>query len=281
MFGKILPRCFAILCCLFAHAAPAADVTVLRFATYASERPSEELKKIEPFHLYLEQTLAAQGLTADIRMRIYPSYDEAIAAVVNGETDFARLGPVSYVIAKKRNPRIRLLAMESKHGKKEFNGVILVAANSPMQTLSDLRGKRFAFGEANSTTGRYLAQEALVRAGIRARDLAEYDFVGRHDKVAFAVAAGNYDAGAVNETTLDKYGQEKGLRQLASFISPTHAWAARAGLDPKLARHLRQALLAMQSDALEYIGRDGFLAASDGDFDRLRGSMRRAAAFDE
>lgn len=278
---KSLHLCCATLLCLLGSMTVNAEPLVLRFATYASERPSEELKKIEPFHLYLQQMLAKQGTPVVIKMRIFPSYEEAIEAVVNGETDFARLGPVSYVIAKKRKPHIRLLAMESKHGERVFNGVILVAADSPMQTLSDLRGKRFAFGAANSTTGRYLAQEALVQAGITGRDLAEYDFIGRHDKVAFAVAAGNYDAGAVNENVFEKYGQAKGLRKLASFASPTHAWVSRVGLEARLAVRLQQALLAMKGDALEYIGRDGFLPAKDSDYDSLRSSMRAAKAFDD
>ena len=279
--SKSLNHCCAALLCLLGSLTANAEPLVLRFATYASERPSEELKKMEPFRLYLQQTLSKQGMSAVIQMRIFPSYGEAIEAVVNGKTDFARLGPVSYVIAKQRNQRLYLLAMESKHGGKVFNGVILVAVHSPIQNLSGLRGKRFAFGEANSTTGRYLVQEALMQAGISGRDLADYDFIGRHDKVAFAVAAGDYDAGAVNETTLEKYGQAKGLRKLASFVSPTHAWVARYGLDPAIAQRLQKALFAMKGDALEYVGRDGFLPASDSDYNGLRGSMRKAEAFDD
>lgn len=278
---KSLLACFTSLLCLLGSMAAVAGPPVLRFATYASERPSEELKKMEPFHLYLEQALAKQKMPVNIKMRIFPTYEEAVEAVVNGETDIARLGPASYVIAKKRNPDIQLLAMESKRGEKSFNGVILVASNSPIQTLSDLRGKRFAFGETNSTTGRYLAQEALIQAGITGRDLAEYDFIGRHDKVAFAVAAGNYDAGAANENVLEKYGQAKGLRKLASFASPTHAWVARAGLEARVVERLQKVLFEMKGDALEYISRDGFLPAMDADYDSLRSSMRKARAFDD
>jgi phosphonate transport system substrate-binding protein len=252
---------------------------VLHFATYASERPSEELKKMEPFRLYLEQELAKQGLSIQVKMRIFPSYEEAIDAVKHGTTDFARLGPVSYVIAKQQNPNIQLLAMESNHGEKYFNGVILVATNSPAKSLSDLKGKRFAFGEPNSTTGRYLAQEVLMQAGITARELASYEFVGRHDKVAFAVAAGNYDAGAVNETTLEKYGLTKRLRALVTYPSPTHAWAARSGLAMRLVESLQKSLFGMKGEALEYIGRDGFLPAKDSDYNGMRNSMMKTKSF--
>ncbi len=251
----------------------------LRFATYASERPSEELKKMAPFHSYLEQALTSQGTPTTLAMRIFPTYEDAVDAIASGETDIARLGPANYVIAKKQNPKIQLLAMESSHGRKSFNGVIIIPAYSDIFTLSDLKGKRFAFGEANSTTGRYLAQKTLMQAGISGRDLAEYDYVGRHDKVAFAVSAGTYDAGAVNENTLEKYGSTKNLRKLASFPSPTHAWVARAGLDASIIEKVKKALFEMKGSALIYIGRDGFLPASDSDYDDLRNSMSQIKSF--
>lgn len=268
--------CIALLCL---HASIMAQAEPLRFATYASERPSEEFKKMEPVRLSLERALANQGMPEQIRMRIFPTYEDAVEAVVSGETDIARLGPANYIIAKKQNPHIQLLAMESCHGSKSFNGIILIAAYSPILTLSDLKGKRFAFGEANSTTGRYLAQEALMQAGITGRDLADYEFVGRHDKVAFAVSAGSYDAGAANETTLEKYGSSKGLRKLAAYPSPTHAWVARVGLDARVVEKLQKALLEMKGPALEYIGRDGFLPAKDADYDSLRNSMNKVKTF--
>ncbi|MFA6970336.1 MAG: PhnD/SsuA/transferrin family substrate-binding protein [Gallionella sp.] len=266
--------------CLLGSMEAGAEQLVLHFATYASELPSEELKKMEPFHLYLEQALAKQGIQMEIKMRIFPTYDEAVDAVVRGETDFARLGPVNYIIAKEQNPHIQLLAVESNHGEKSFNGVIVVAADSPIQTLSALRGKRIAFGETNSTTGHYLAEEALMQAGITGRDLAEHNYLGRHDKVAFAVAAGNYDAGAVNETTLEKYSKIKYLRSIFSYTSPTHAWVSRVGLEASLFKHLQRALLEMKGPALAYIGRDGFLQAVDADYDSLRSSIRKAKTFE-
>lgn len=271
----------ACLLCLYSLTTQAAEPLELRFATYASERPSEELKKMEPFCLYIEQKLAKQGMQVKVKMRIHPKYEQAVEAVENGTADFARLGPVNYVITKNKKPNTQLLAMESSQGEKFFKGVILVATNSPIRRLADLKGKRFAFGEENSTSGRYLAQDALMQAGITGRDLAKYEYIGRHDKVAFAVAAGDFDAGAANETTLQKYGQEKGLRMLMSFSAPTHAWVARAGLDARVVEQLQKALLGMKGDILKYIGRDGFLPAKDTDYDPLRRIMDKINSFDD
>ncbi|MBF0248728.1 MAG: PhnD/SsuA/transferrin family substrate-binding protein, partial [Alphaproteobacteria bacterium] len=131
--------------------------------------------------------------------------------------------------AKEKNDGLRILAVESNDGRKTFDGVIAVPTASPARSLGDLRGKTIAFGDPNSTTGRYLAQAALVRAGLAARDFVGIEYLGRHDKVAFAVGAGNYDDGAMNENTFNKYAADKGLRAIATFPCATKPWVARAG----------------------------------------------------
>ena len=257
----------------------AGEVRALRFATYATERPSEELRKMEPFQKAIEQNLRARGIDSRIEVRIYPTYDEGIEALVAGEADFARLGPVSYVQAKQRNPELNLLAVEEHEGRKHFSGLIVVSKQSFIRNLQDLRGKRMAFGDPTSTTGRYLAQAEMVKVGLSARDLASYDYLGRHDKVVFAVASGTHDAGATNERTFEKYAAEKNLRELARFPSPTQAWVARKGLEPQIAKALRSSLLDMKGSALEYIDRNGFLPGSDADYDELRKVIKAARAF--
>lgn len=146
---------------------------------YAHIRSTEVYKKFEPIARYLESALAEKGVRARIRIRIYATYDAAIDALARGEPDFARYGPVSYVLAKSKNPGIGLLAMESNAGRKTFEGVISVPGNSSIRSLSQLRGKRVAFGARQSTTGRYLSQAALVKAGITGKDIEAYSYLGR------------------------------------------------------------------------------------------------------
>lgn len=266
---------------LFIAPSRADERKVLRFATYATERPSEELRKMEPFQKDVELGLQQRGVMVRVDVRIFPTYGEANQALVAGDVDFVRFGPASYVVAKQKNPDLILLAMEGHEGKKHFSGLIVVANASPIRTLADLRGKRIAFGDPTSTTGRYLSQGELVKAGLSAKDFAAYDYLGRHDKVVFAVASGAYDAGATNERTFEKYAGEKGLRELTRFPSPTQAWIARSGLDTTTVNALRATLLSMAGAGLEYIGRNGFRPASDSDFDELRKAMKAAREFSD
>jgi len=254
----------------------------LTFGVYAHIRSTEIFKKMAPLRHYLQASMADKGKPVEVELRIFPSYAAAIQALSDGMVDFARFGPVSYVLAKQQNPAIRLLAMESNNGKKRFNGVISVPADSPINTVEDLRGKRFAFGNRRSTTGRYLAQAALAKAGLRAKDLAHYAYLGRHDKVVFALAAGSYDAGASNENTYDKYTESKGLRALMRFPCVTKPWIARAGLDEVTFNTLRAALLELKDPkVLQTIKRSGLLPASDADYDLIRQGMELAKQFDD
>lgn len=259
---------------------PAAAVQTLRFGSYASERPSEELRKLEPFKRYLEASLKEQGLPVNVEISIFATYEEGLDALVIGDIDFSRLGPASYVLAKRKNHDLTLLASEAHGGDKSFPAVIVVARDSPIKTIADLRGKRFAFGDPNSTAGRYLPQAELASAGVNARNLASYEFLGRHDKVLFAVASGRFDAGATNVNTFTKYADAKNLRELVRYPSPTHAWTARSKLDPAMVKALRKALLDMADPALtELIDRNGFLPATDGDYDEMRRIMNLAKKF--
>lgn len=259
-----------------------ADEDVLTFGVYAHIRSTAILGKFSSITRHLEQALAERGIHKHVHLKIYSSYPQAIEALASGEVDFARYGPVSYILSKRKNQGIRLLAMESNAGEKSFSGVIAVASESPLQSINDLQGRRIAFGDRNSTTGRYLSQAALVEAGLTAADFDQVAYLGRHDKVAFAVASGNYDAGAMNENTFNKYKNEKGLRSILKFDCVTKPWVAREGLDATIYHALRQILLDFDDpELLEPLKREGLLPADDNDYDAIRKAMHLARQFDE
>ena len=90
---------------------------------------------------------------------------------------------------KRANSGLRILAMERVGGDKVFYGIIAVAKDSPIDSVAQLRGRSFAFGNDQSTIGRYLSQQFLRSHGIYASDLSRFDYLERHDKVGTAVGA--------------------------------------------------------------------------------------------
>ncbi|MCP4185476.1 MAG: PhnD/SsuA/transferrin family substrate-binding protein, partial [Hyphomicrobiales bacterium] len=146
--------------------------------------------------------------------------------------------------------------------------IIAVHADSAIQSVNDLQGKTFAFGDELSTIGRFLSQLYLYQHGITASDLAQYDYLERHDAVGAAVGAKEYDAGALKESTFKKLvDNDVPIRELARFPNVTKPWFAHESMTGEVFEALRQALLSMDEPAaLEALGKDGFLASSDADY---------------
>ena len=265
-----------------AETSASVNIPTLTFGVYTSDKPSEMYKKFKPMLRYIEDEIADRIEDApQIKLKIYSTYELALKAFINDEVDFVRFGPASYVIAKQKNPDVRLLAIEENKGQRRFNGIILVREDSSFGSLTELRGKSFAFGDENSTIGRYLSQAELVEAGITARDLESYDYLGRHDKVVAAVLHGKYDAGAAKESTFAKY-KEKGLRELKSFDNVTKPWVARGGITEEHFIALQNVLLGTRNpDVLKTFSKSlsGFAPCEDSEYDFVREGMERSKGF--
>lgn len=254
----------------------------LTFGLYQTDKATEMYRKFMPM-LEAVQEGAGRRMNRDVEveLRIFRSYEEGIAALATGKVDFVRFGPASYVLAKQRNKNVHLIAMEQKKGKTRFKGLIVAHKDSGIETLADLKGKRFAFGDQNSTIGRYLAQEQLVNAGLFARKLSGYEYLDRHDKVARAVQLGDFDAGSIKESTFKKMNEDGSLVVIQSFDNVTKPWIAREGLGADVGAALTQTLVSLDdADALAAFGVDCFVPSSDEQYNFVRSGMQVALRFD-
>lgn len=271
-----------ILACVLGLGSPALAEVQLVFGTYAADKPTTTVKTFKPFLNYLAQEMSkVLGYEVTIKMKIAKAYQEGIDHLADGDVDFARFGPASYITVFERDPGIQIVAMESKKGKKRFKGIIAVHSDSEIQSLSELVQQSFAFGDHLSTIGRYLAQSHLLDAGITSRQLSGYDYLGRHDLVGAAVGAGKFTAGALKESTFKKQ-VESGvpIRSLFEFDNVTKPWLAASDMDPEVLRAMRQVMLSIsEADVLSGIAKDGFLEGSDEDYDFVRRAMRHSAGF--
>lgn len=252
------------------------DTVQLDFGVYSSNKPSAMVRVFKPTLKQLEARMSESlGRDVDIRMQIAKDYDAGIQALTSGEVDFSRFGPSSYLEAKSMNEDLRILAMESINNEKVFYGIIAVHNESDIQTLDELRGRSFAFGDEGSTIGRFLSQLHLEQNDILASDLSEYEYLGRHDKVGTAVGAGGFDAGALNESTFKKLiANGEPIRELARFSNVTKPWIASSQLDEKIYEALQAALLELDdASALAALKVDGFLSGSHDDYQRIKTAM--------
>jgi phosphonate transport system substrate-binding protein len=277
---KILTA-FAVILASIAIAPAQADVT-LKFGVYTSDKPTTMVKMFRPVLNALEAKLTEKlGEPTRISLQVAATYDQGIDDLVAGRVNFARMGPASYVVSKDRNPDLQLLAMESKKGSKTFYGIISVHQQSPIQEIGDLKGRTFAFGDERSTIGRYLSQLVLTQNEIHADDLLSYEYLGRHDRVGAAVGAGQFDAGALKESTFKKL-KAKGvkIRELSRFPNVTKPWIASDNMSMEILTALREVLLDLKDPAaLKAIKKDGFLPAEDSDYALIRESIQKNGDF--
>lgn len=273
---------FAIIAAAALSVTPAVADIKLTFGTYTADKPTDTVRKIKPVLRYLENSLSRQlGEPVHISTQIANDYDKSISQLINGEVDFARFGPASYVHAKGKAEKISILAMEAVKGEKTFHGIICVEESAQIQQISDLSGKTFAFGNKLSTIGRYLAQSQLLDVGIKGEQLKRYEYLGRHDRVGTAVGNKEFDAGALKLSTFNKLRKKNvAIREIYRFENVTKPWIARAGLEEKVAVALKTALLELSDPTvLKAIKKSGFLAGSDNDYDVIRQAMKKSEQF--
>lgn len=260
---------------LFTFTPAFSDINLV-FGVYASNKPTEMVAKFRPILNELEKQMGLiLNEPVDIQMKISPDYEEGQRQLLNNEVDFSRFGAISYVLVKDKQPEIEILAIESEHGNYYFKGVIAVPIDSELKSLGDLKGKSFAFGNEQSTIGRFLSQLLLTQQGIKAKDLSKFSYLGRHDKVAAVLNAKKFDAGALNEKTFNQSVENgKKIKALAYFPAPTKPWITRKGLPERIKIALSQSLLKFSNEAaLENLNYEGFLPPNEEIYETIKDAI--------
>ncbi|PKM01692.1 MAG: phosphate/phosphite/phosphonate ABC transporter substrate-binding protein [Gammaproteobacteria bacterium HGW-Gammaproteobacteria-6] len=174
---------------------------------------------------------SATGLKFDLK--VGQSYGAVVEAMCNGSADIAWFGPVSYLQAHELGCA-NLLAIAVSKGQSVYYSGIFARADSGIETLQDVRGKKLALGDINSTSSFNIPVAMLLREGIDpARDPGSVTMAGSHANVLSALAQGLVDVGGAS---FDSY--EKALNAGAIDASEVRIIAKSAPLPyPPLAIH--------------------------------------------
>lgn len=195
---------------------------------------------IERFTPLTEYLSSQMGLP--IHIRIATSYQDHINAIANGSIDFAYIGPATYVKLTEVKSNYPLLGRLSFSGKNTFHGTIIVRKNSSINQISQLQGKKFAFGDPNSTLSSLVPQQLLANAGIQLNDLESYTHLKNHHNVALAVLMGKADAGGIKEEVFYEY-EARGLKVLQFTQDvPSHSFIATSKMTERKINTLQNLL---------------------------------------
>jgi phosphonate transport system substrate-binding protein len=225
-----------------------------------------------PLRVYL-----AKAMGEPVELVIPTNYNATVEALGNDSLDFAYLGGLTYI---KAHARYGVVPIVQREADRQFHALFITHAGSHIETLKDLKGRSFAFGDINSTSGHLMPFEALQRAGINPDTDLQFRYTGSHPATAKAVEAGAVDAGAVDESVYQAMLQDGQLDKAkvhVFFTTPPfvdYVWVARKQVDAASREKFAAAFLSLKPQRNDQIlailrGKD-FVKADDAEYDTLR-----------
>jgi phosphonate transport system substrate-binding protein len=250
------------------------DRKVVYFGVIPRDNPRIMYEKYQPLLDYLSEKTP---YTYELVLK--KTYEETVNALGSGETDVALLGPLTYLEARAKYGAISILKSKGADGTTSYKSVIIRKKDSPVRSLSELKGKSVAFASSKSTSGNLIPRYLLANSGIHLNDLSEYTNFDYHDSVVKAILKGQYTAGAVRDSVAKKY-MKLGITVIAeSEAIPTGPLVVGPGTPYAVTENIKKALLALnpQNDSgqkvlnrLDEDFRNGFIEAVDEDYGDIR-----------
>jgi len=140
------------------------------------------------------------------------SYAAVIESMCTGLAEIAWFGPMSSIEARERGCA-ELLAMEERDGSATYFAGLFVAADSGIETVSDLAGRDLALGSPHSASSFAYPLAMIADAGLDPiAEVGAIRLTGSHASSLMALRAGKVDAAgasfisyerAVNQGSLD------------------------------------------------------------------------------
>jgi phosphonate transport system substrate-binding protein len=209
------------------------------------------------------------------------SYAEINEMLKTGKLEAAFVCSGPYTDGKKQFG-LELLVAPQAYGVAVYYSYILVAKDNRFSSFEELRGKRFAFTDPMSNTGKLVPTYMLAKKNeTPERFFKEVIFTKSHDKSIKAVAQGIVDGAAVdsliweylNATNPEFTSKTRVLKKSPPYATPPVV--VPPNLDPGLKHKMKQAFLNAHLDVkgreiLHKMKIDKFVEIDDGAYDSVR-----------
>jgi phosphonate transport system substrate-binding protein len=166
-----------------------------RIGVMGGENASDRLRSNECVRVYAEEVLG-------VPTKIFApaDYNGVIEGLLGGNLDMAWLGASGYAKVFLNDPEAvePVLTKINNDGSFGYYSIGFARVDSGINSLDDMKGKEFGFGDPNSTSG-YLIPSIEIPAGGYSMKPGEYFkdviFTGGHEQTIVAVFNGDIDAG--------------------------------------------------------------------------------------
>ena len=252
------------------------EFNVIDVAVIPALSPKEQEKQLESLKEYLEKSLGYP-----VYFQVAQNYEQAVELLVKEEVEVAYLGPLTYVQAQQQNPQIEPIVapIEKNTGRPWYTSVIVANTAKGIRSLSDLKGKRFAFVSRSSTSGYLVPLSHFREIGLNPdQDFAAVKYSGSHDQAEADLVAGVVDAIADSKPSLLK-------RQKAGKLDPKQyqvIWESAPipmspvvvskKMNPELVSSLKKALINAPEGLADITGAEsaGYTLVEDADYEPIR-----------
>jgi ABC-type phosphate/phosphonate transport system substrate-binding protein len=154
---------------------------------------------------------------------LYSHYERQVEDLVNGKIEAAWNSPLAWVRARRLNPNVSALVMRDTD--RDLTSVVVVRADSPVQSIADLDGKTIGVGAVDSPQATLLPLAYLqangVKANVRRFDVGvglHGDHVGGERDAARALMSGEVDAACMIDGNHLQFSREGTLPSGATRI---------------------------------------------------------------
>jgi phosphonate transport system substrate-binding protein len=193
---KRLTAALLMTAALVAPAMAQEKIAEFRIGVLGGENAQDRMASNECVRAYTEELLG-------VPTKIFTpaDYDGVIQGLLGGTIDMAWLGASAYAKTYLTNPEAVdvVLVKTNLDGSFAYHSIGFARKDKNIASLKDMRGKKFGFGDPNSTSG-YLIPSIEIPAEIGATMdngvyFGEVVFTGGHEQTIVAVANGDVDAG--------------------------------------------------------------------------------------
>ena len=191
----------------------------------------------------------AKRLGREVKLYTVDTWEGLAKSLANGETDLSLMGPWGYVLAN-HIAGAQVVSTILYDGKPEYFAITVTHPKSGVNSLADLKGRTFAFGDKGSTSGYLIPLHHMMRQGIDPERYFSRVIHTKHQAIQLAVTRGELDAGADYNRNRDAMIAEGLIKASDSKIIwtsdplPNDAFAVSAALyrDTAFVARLRAAL---------------------------------------
>ena len=253
------------------------EIKVLKMGLIPADDAEEMLRNYEPIQEYLSEKIGIP-----VKIQVTSDYTAAIEAMRANHIDMAWFGPFSYIIAANvAGAEAIVNGVRASTGRADYYSVIIVNADSGIETWENLKGKKFAFVDPASTSGNLIPRKMLIENGIDPdNDFSVSYYAGTHNAVQYAIANGKVDAGATGDTSYARMVESGEIDSEVNKILfksppiPGSPIVVRGDLPDELKKKIQDSLVNMDQQTIHKVDGWGDIAGyqlvSDSDYDVIR-----------